>query len=178
MINQRPENGSCTSNPENGTTSTIFTINCSNWFDSDNVTDYSFYRRISSTEKLMLAFSMGEILQIRLPAGDDRTSMLNITVEIRDVLKCVKEYDMEPVFVTSDSTSINTLIDVLKNPANISGNNPLLQALASGNQNTVGQAVTSLSQEFNKINRQNLATAVASMNHIFILSKIIFKQSF
>jgi len=45
MINQPPENGSCSINPLNGTTSTLFTISCLNWFDKDNIKDYSFYGR-------------------------------------------------------------------------------------------------------------------------------------
>jgi hypothetical protein len=73
---------------------------------------------------------------------------------------------MEPVIVIPDQTAIDTLIDVLKNPNNGSTSNAIVQALASGNQNTVGQVVTSLSQEFNKRNKQSLEMAVASMNNI------------
>jgi hypothetical protein len=43
MINQPPQNGSCTINPLNGTTSTLFTISCLNWFDEVGIKDYSFY---------------------------------------------------------------------------------------------------------------------------------------
>ncbi len=43
VINQPPQNGSCSINPLNGTTSTLFTISCSNWFDQDGIKDYSFY---------------------------------------------------------------------------------------------------------------------------------------
>jgi hypothetical protein len=42
-INQSPYNGSCEINPQNGTTNTLFTIKCSNWFDDDNIKDYSLY---------------------------------------------------------------------------------------------------------------------------------------
>jgi hypothetical protein len=42
-INQKPQNGSCTINPLNGTITTVFTINCSNWFDDDQIKDYTFY---------------------------------------------------------------------------------------------------------------------------------------
>jgi hypothetical protein len=114
----------------------------------------------------MLAFSLLPSLKIQLPAGDDNTSSLNLTVHIRDVLNCVKEYDMEPVIVIPDLTAIDTLIDVLKNPSNESTSNAIFQALNSGNQNTVGQVVTLLSQEFNKRNKQSLDMAVASMNYI------------
>jgi len=104
------------------------------------------------------------IVQIQLPAGNDNTSLLNLTVQIRDVLNCVKEYYMEPIIVIPDQTAIDTFIDILQNPKNVLTNNPIIQALASGNQNTVGQVVISLSQEFNKRNKQNLENAVASMN--------------
>ncbi len=43
-INQPPQNGSCSINPLNGTTSTLFTISCSNWQDQDGIQDYSVYR--------------------------------------------------------------------------------------------------------------------------------------
>jgi hypothetical protein len=42
IINQPPENGSCSINPLNGTTSTLFTISCPNWQDQDGIKDYSF----------------------------------------------------------------------------------------------------------------------------------------
>ncbi len=43
VINQPPQNGSCSISPLNGTTSTLFTISCSNWQDEDGIQDYSFY---------------------------------------------------------------------------------------------------------------------------------------
>jgi hypothetical protein len=43
VINPPPQNGSCSINPLNGTTSTLFTINCSNWFDEIGIQDYSVY---------------------------------------------------------------------------------------------------------------------------------------
>ena len=43
IINEPPTNGSCSISPLNGTTSTLFTISCLNWFDSDAIKDYSFY---------------------------------------------------------------------------------------------------------------------------------------
>lgn len=42
IINQPPDNGSCEINPQNGTTS-LFTIKCSNWYDDDDIKDYSLY---------------------------------------------------------------------------------------------------------------------------------------
>ena len=43
QINRSPQNGSCEINPQNGTTTTVFHISCLNWFDEDNITDYSLY---------------------------------------------------------------------------------------------------------------------------------------
>jgi len=111
----------------------------------------------------MLAFTIKSSLEIYLPAGDDNTSLLNLTVQIRDLLNCVKEYFMEPIVVTLDQKSIDTFSDIIKNPNNGNTNNPIVQALTSGNQNIVGATVTSLSQEFNKKNKQNLDNAIASM---------------
>jgi hypothetical protein len=41
-------------------------------------------------------------------------------------------------------------------------NNPLVQLLSSGSQNTVGQVISSISQEFNKMNNENVDKAVSS----------------
>jgi hypothetical protein len=46
IINQPPQNGSCSINPLNGTTSTVFTINCTDWLDDDGIKDYSFFSKI------------------------------------------------------------------------------------------------------------------------------------
>ena len=48
IINQPPQNGSCSINPMNGTTTTLFTISCLNWIDTDGIKDYSFYGKFSS----------------------------------------------------------------------------------------------------------------------------------
>jgi hypothetical protein len=43
IINPPPSNGSCLINPQNGTTSSLFTISCPDWFDQDGIEDYSLY---------------------------------------------------------------------------------------------------------------------------------------
>jgi hypothetical protein len=45
MINSPPSDGSCSINPVSGTTTTLFTITCSNWFDEDGIKDYLFYSK-------------------------------------------------------------------------------------------------------------------------------------
>lgn len=42
-INEGPKNGRCSINPLNGTLLTLFTINCSNWYDQDEIKDFTFY---------------------------------------------------------------------------------------------------------------------------------------
>jgi hypothetical protein len=40
--------------------------------------------------------------------------------------------------------------------------NPVVQLLSSGNQNTVGQVISSVSQQFNKMNSESINNAVSS----------------
>jgi hypothetical protein len=42
-INEGPKNGHCSIDPLNGTMITLFTINCSNWYDQDQIKDFTFY---------------------------------------------------------------------------------------------------------------------------------------
>jgi hypothetical protein len=112
---------------------------------------------------MIIAFSSLSIFQVQLPAGDDQTSLINLIVYIRDIYECITEFNMSSVIVVPDSVGINNLINILQNPSlNSVINNPIVQLLASGNQNTVGQAITSLSQQFNKMNNQNWDNAVSS----------------
>lgn len=46
IVNQPPQNGSCSINPTHGTTTTVFTISCPNWIDQDGIQDYAFYGTI------------------------------------------------------------------------------------------------------------------------------------
>jgi len=44
LVNFPPANGECDVDPKNGTTSDVFSFNCSNWMDSEGfVTNYVFY---------------------------------------------------------------------------------------------------------------------------------------
>ena len=49
IINQPPQNGSCSVSPRNGTTSTVFSISCPQWQDQDGIKDYTFYSEIASS---------------------------------------------------------------------------------------------------------------------------------
>ncbi len=100
--------------------------------------------------------------EVRLPWGNDNTSLLNLVIQIRDILDCVTEFNMTSVIVTPDSSSVSDLVTAFQNSGNSLTTNPIIQLLSSGNQNTVGQILTSISQQFNQINKKSLANAVSS----------------
>jgi hypothetical protein len=179
IINQPPSNGSCSIDPLNGTTSSLFNISCSDWFDADGIKDYSFYGMFTfifqlktsfvelvwtsdSSKRTIIAFSSISIFQVRLPSGDDQTSLLYIVASIRDQLDGITEFNMSSVSVIPDSVGINNLINDIQSSSNRITNNPIVQLLASGNQNTVGQVLTSLSQQFNQMNSESVNKAVSS----------------
>ncbi|CAF0834260.1 unnamed protein product [Adineta steineri] len=163
IINQPPYNGSCSINPMNGTTTTLFTILCPGWFDEDGIKDYSLYAWTTDvSQKLMIAYSSVSNFQVRLPSGDNQTSLLNIVISIRDLLDCVVEVNMSSVYVIVDSVGINDLMTSLQSSPNTLTNNPIVQLLSSGNQNTVGQILTAISQQFNQLNSENIDQAISS----------------
>ena len=54
-VNFSPKYGICTISPTNGTTNTVFSLNCQNWIDSNgSVGFYSYYGRLKYFEKLLL----------------------------------------------------------------------------------------------------------------------------
>ena len=112
---------------------------------------------------MMLASGPSSEISLRLPAGDAETSMINIIIHIRDVLYCVEEYDIHSVIVQPDLAVTAALTNVI-GQANVESinSNPVIQLLAGGNANTVGQVLTSISQIFNEMNQQSVDTAVQS----------------
>ncbi len=109
---------------------------------------------------MIVAFSAVSIFQVRLPAGDDQTALLHLSVQIRDTLDCITEYNMSSIAVLPDLVGITDLISDMQSSSSAISTNPIFQLLASGNQNIVSQVITSLSQQFNKINSESLNTAV------------------
>ena len=105
----------------------------------------------------MIAFSPASSFTVRLPTGK-----LNLIIHIRDRLDCIKEVNISSVDVGSDTKEINSLINTLKNSSNEIKNNSIVQLLASGDQNTVGQVITTISQEFNKMNNESFDKATSS----------------
>lgn len=110
----------------------------------------------------MIAFSMVPSFQVRFPAGDNQTSLLNIIIYIRDLLDCIAYVNMTSITVKVDTQQINNLLNTLQNSSVQINNNQFIQLLSSGNQNLVGQLTTSLSQQFNNMNNENIDNAISS----------------
>jgi hypothetical protein len=109
----------------------------------------------------MIAFSTVSDFQVRLPSGDNQTSLLNVAIYIRDILDCLTVVNMSSVSVITDSVIINDLINNIQSSSSAITNNPLVQLLSSENQNTVGQVLISLSQQFNTMNNANIDKAAS-----------------
>ncbi len=71
VINQPPSNGSCSISPLNGTTSTLFTISCPDWFDADGIEDYSLYGMfIFSANQNIIVFCLISLDKWSITAND------------------------------------------------------------------------------------------------------------
>ena len=156
VINQPPSNGSCSISPLQGTTSTLFTVSCPGWVDDDGVKDYALAGyTTASDDQTMLAFSAVSDFSIRLTSSDLNQTRLNLVVTVRDTLDCVVSVNLSTVVVSVDVSSITELVDEVSSSNNAVNGNSLVRLLSSGNQNTVAQLITSLSQYFNQIDRQS-----------------------
>ena len=109
-----------------------------------------------------VAFSTLSSFDARLPCGDDaNASILHLLIVVRDTSDCVSERNMTTVIVSLDPSTVTELIDILDDPNASLTTNPVIQLLSSGNQNTVSQLLTSLSQQFNTINNDAINNATA-----------------
>ena len=102
---------------------------------------------------------------LRLPAGDKQNAILHMIIYIRDILDSVREVNMSSLIVSLDLQTINNFIDSFQSPVDQLNKNPIVQLLSSGNQNIVGQVLSSVSQQFNRMNTESIDTAVSS-NHL------------
>ena len=126
---------------------------------------------LDRSDQALIAFSSLSTFQLRLPAGQKNTSVLQLSVTIRDQMDCVRQVDLPAVVVRVDSDEIDHFLLSLQSSTAVAdtsmssstlNNNPLVQILSSGNQNAVGQILGSLSQQFNEVNTQALQTAADS----------------
>ena len=111
---------------------------------------------------MIIAFSFLSEFQVRLSNGYDKTSSVNLFIEIRDRLDCVTEVNLTSVTIQSDSSILSQLINLFENSPTSLSTNSLVQLLSSENQNTVGQLLISISQQFNQISINAMNNAVSS----------------
>ena len=137
-INQLPSNGSCQINPKNGTTSTLFTVTCSDWQMKDKIKEYSLY----ITSRQIIAFSPISFFQVRLSVGNH----LNLFVRIPGIMNGITEYNLSSITVISESISLSE--------------QSFIELLSSGNQNTIGQVITLLTDKFNRIHNEMIEKAI------------------
>ena len=114
----------------------------------------------------MVSFASASSFRLRLTAGSGNGSLVNLVVHIRDTFDCITEYDLPSLSVLPDTTEINDLIDYLKLPTSTTNQKPILQLLATGNQNLVGQIVNSISQVLNEMNIEYLEQAVLGKSYL------------
>lgn len=98
------------------------------------------------SERMLIAFSTSPLFDIYLPIGS-----FHFFVSIRDKQLTATEYNLTSVLVQSDRTTIQ---DLSKNLS--------LAILAFGNQNTIAQIVTSISQDLNQANDDMMNDPVSS----------------
>ncbi|CAF4198666.1 unnamed protein product, partial [Adineta steineri] len=161
VLTKSPSNGSCLINPLNGTTNSLFDVLCSNWFDDNDIKDYSVYVwKNDLAEKMIVAYSTISSFQVRLPPGDDQTSLLHLFVHIRNQFDCVTEFNLSSVTVMPDLVGLTDFMNNIQNLSSELIRNPITQLLGSQNQNVVGQLIISLSQQLNKMNNENIDTTI------------------
>ncbi|CAF1074084.1 unnamed protein product [Adineta steineri] len=160
VTNLPPNYGLCSISPLSGTTSTLFDILCIDWVDDDAIKDWTVYAWTNDlSERTIIAYSTLSTFQIRLPSGDNQTSLIHLIMYVRDIYDSTMEYNMSSVTVVPDSITINNFINDIQNSSSKILTNPICQLLYSGNQNLVGQTMILLSQYLNNINRKNLEKA-------------------
>ena len=110
----------------------------------------------------MLLCSPVSNFQVRLPSGNNETSLLNLVIVIRDLLDCTAQFNISSISVIVNLADITDFINVVQDSSTQTNNNQFVQLLSSKNQNAIGQVVTSLSQQFNSMNTESVNDAVSS----------------
>jgi hypothetical protein len=114
----------------------------------------------------MIGFTTETIFQARMSIGDLNSTMLHITVRVRDMLGTVTELDIQSISVVPNMIDISALISVAQSTVNISSktSKSLLRILYGGNDNDVCQCLISVSQILNNMAKNSLLLALKSMS--------------
>ena len=155
-LNQSPRNGVCSIDHFNGSTMDLFQINCSNWFDEDEIKDYKIYLKNTG----IISQTMESIISFRLPASIDQIAIYEIVVYIRDGFDGLTEYPLPFITIHRNLSAILNFIQTT--------DDRITSLINSKNQNTMGQMIISISQLLNQMNDQFIDLAVQS-KHFFEL---------
>lgn len=161
VVNQPPSNGSCSISACNGTTLTLFSVSCPSWFDVDGIRHYSLFihSNDSSSGRSMIAFSPMPDFDVYLPSSSD----LRLLIVIRDWRDCSTEWtNLSSLFVEVESNAFDDLL--LQSSNGFPPSNPFVQALMTFNTNRVGQVLSSLFEQLNRIDQNNLQKAVVGLS--------------
>lgn len=110
--------------------------------------------------------------KLYLPPGDDNTSSLFVTVQVRDTLNCVAEFNLSKVFVTPDREAIKEFIDRITRDTDTPTNelldsNSLFRLLNDSNPAATARIVTTISETVNKISNNDVKSILHSKQHNF-----------
>lgn len=176
-LNDPPRNGTCSIFPLNGTILTKFTVNCSNWFDENEIKDYSIW--ISNST--IISYSISSQIQLRLPIENlINPTELNLFVRIKDSFDCSIDFDLPRIVVEFHIEDVSSLIPnihtalINSNWNEIDYQNPLIYSLYTGNQNEVLQTLNSLIQISNLLSEQNLYSVLNGKSHFVLYKNLLF----
>ena len=121
---------------------------------------------------MIIARTTQSTFQLRLPARVDSTSVIHLVAHIQDSFGSVTESPLPSVSVRPNFTAIEDLINKLEQSNSPSSSSPLIELLITGDQNTVGQIITSISQILNEMNKEIIQAASLSK---YLLLKVVKK---
>ncbi|RNA43376.1 polycystin-1-like isoform X1, partial [Brachionus plicatilis] len=117
-VNKPPKNGSCGISPLSGFSgSTIFTIECQDWYDSDGFVErYEFYINFLNNHKnLTLGFSEIGFFETVLPDGPSfDQNKINVFAKVIDNLNSHSIYSLGPVTVSLNKSDSMRLIEEIE----------------------------------------------------------------
>lgn len=117
----------------------------------------------ATNENSLIGYAAVPYFRLRLPAGRNNRSSVELFVQIRDELNGVTNFHLDSVVVIADRFEVTRLIELIEEKRfEFINTNPTIKSLASGNPNVVGQILTSICRVFNQIHRENIDEAVSS----------------
>ena len=91
-------------------------------------------------------------------------STFHLVVHIRDTFDAVTEFPFPPLTIYPDSLAISTFVKAVQKTTANFDNDTISTLLHHGNQNTVGQLVTSICHLFDQTNRYITELAARSID--------------